>query len=94
MEIYGDIWAMNGRYQMQSFLYPLKALVKYILTDLMDSIVKLSWLLDIITYLRGGISAPQNLQRTLFSLLLLGATWSLLHLGHVRLRRKIVLNTA
>jgi|LGVE01.1.fsa_nt_gb hypothetical protein len=41
------------------------------------------------SYLGGGTSAPQNLQRTLSSLLLAGTTWFLLHLGHVRLRKKI-----
>ncbi|NQT10015.1 MAG: hypothetical protein HQ573_02460 [Desulfobacteraceae bacterium] len=41
-------------------------------------------------YLRGGISAPQNLQHTLSHLLLAGTLWSPLHLGHERLRPKIV----
>ena len=34
----------------------------------------------------GGMSAPQNLQRALSRLLIAGTTWSLLHLGHLRLR--------
>ena len=47
-----------------------------------------------INYLRGGTSAPQNLQGTVCLLLLAGTTWSRIHLGHVRLRCKIVLITA
>jgi len=47
-----------------------------------------------INYLRGGTSAPQNLQGTVCPLLLAGTTWSRIHLGHVRLRCKIVLITA
>ena len=43
--------------------------------------------------LRGGMSAPQNLQGTNRYFLLWGTTWSLMHLGHVRLRLKIVLTT-
>ena len=45
-------------------------------------------------YLDGGTSAPQNLQRTVSILLLAGTTWSLLHMGHVRLRRNIERKTA
>ena len=46
-----------------------------------------------INCLCGGISALQNLQRTICFLLLAGTIWSLLHLGQVRLRLSIVLIT-
>ena len=52
------------------------------------------WVLSYrINGLRGGTSALQNLQRTICFLLLAGTSWSLLHLGHVRLRLSIVLIT-
>jgi hypothetical protein len=41
--------------------------------------------------LRGGTSAPQNLQGTVWLFLLAGTTCSLLQTGHVRLSCKITL---
>ena len=43
-----------------------------------------------LSYFGGGITAPQNLHRTLTWRLLRGTCWSFLHVGHVRLVRKVL----
>jgi len=69
----------------------LERLVRCILTELTNNYARTLVLVRHHRPLRGGTSAPQNLQDTTWLLLLAGTTWSLLQTGHVRLSCKTAL---